>query len=205
MRDAARARASEEQASLDHPNGTPSSCPAGLRVASPPRVVSCRVVARPPHNLQVDEEFSKERRSIDIEHRRERQQLMEIINAVLAEEAERQAESKQEFDQMREEIRNKNLEDINVLRITLEVRSRDGRIGRTDSTYHSDRPPSHVGAAVSGAQQLGWVGGADPTHPPATHTPLFRSPMRLHWPTGAARLARILISPPPSPPVHSAS
>jgi len=69
---------------------------------------------------EIDLEFSKEREYIDQAHERERDQLLEIIDAVLAEEAEREVESKQEFDQMREEIRNKNLEDINVLRITLE-------------------------------------------------------------------------------------
>eukprot|EP00750_Incisomonas_marina_P031209 INCI7773.1.p1 GENE.INCI7773.1~~INCI7773.1.p1 ORF type:complete len:609 (-),score=160.37 INCI7773.1:103-1929(-) len=69
---------------------------------------------------EIDLEFSKEREYIDAEHERERDQLLEIIDAVMAEEAEREVEAKQEFDQMREEIRNKNLEDINVLRITLE-------------------------------------------------------------------------------------
>merc|ERR1719248_346364 len=53
-------------------------------------------------------------------HAQERAELHDIMAAVDAEEHERESESKQEHEQTREEIRNKNLEDINVLRITLE-------------------------------------------------------------------------------------
>ena len=42
------------------------------------------------------------------------------MRAVDAEEQDKELEAKQEHEQMREEIRNKNLEDINVLRITLD-------------------------------------------------------------------------------------
>eukprot|EP00941_MAST-03F_sp_MAST-3F-sp1_P003751 g3751.t1 len=65
-------------------------------------------------------DFQAERLNMDRQHDRERQELLDVIAAVDAEEREREAESKQEHEQMREEIRNKNLEDINVLRITLE-------------------------------------------------------------------------------------
>ena len=50
----------------------------------------------------------------------EKNELLDIMQAVDAEERNREAESKQEHEQLREEIRNKNLEDINVLRITLD-------------------------------------------------------------------------------------
>lgn len=65
-------------------------------------------------------EFTFERFYIEKVHQREKQELLDIISTVDRDESEREAELKQEFDQSREEIRNKNLEDINVLRITLE-------------------------------------------------------------------------------------
>jgi len=65
-------------------------------------------------------DFVSERTAMNTQHTRERRQLQDIIAAVDAEEKEREVEGKQEHEQMREEIRNKNLEDINVLRITLE-------------------------------------------------------------------------------------
>lgn len=68
----------------------------------------------------LEEEFTSERSYIEQVHQREKQELLDIIATVDRDESEREAEAKQEFDQMREEIRNKNLEDINVLRITLE-------------------------------------------------------------------------------------
>jgi dynein regulatory complex subunit 2 len=43
------------------------------------------------------------------------------MTAIDAEEQEREAEARQEHEQLREEIRNKNLEEINVLRITLDT------------------------------------------------------------------------------------
>merc|ERR1719409_258803 len=57
---------------------------------------------------------------IEQTHSQEVAELHAIMAAVEQEEKDREAEGKQEHEQMREEIRNKNLEDINVLRITLE-------------------------------------------------------------------------------------
>jgi len=68
----------------------------------------------------LETEFTSEGAYIDKVHQREKQELLDIIATVDRDEGEREAELKQEFDQSREEIRNKNLEDINVLRITLE-------------------------------------------------------------------------------------
>jgi hypothetical protein len=65
-------------------------------------------------------EFNAEREQILKQHAAEKRDLLDIVAAVEAEEAEREAEARQEHEQTREEIRNKNLEDINVLRITLE-------------------------------------------------------------------------------------
>ena len=62
----------------------------------------------------------------------ERNQLLDIMGAVEKEEKERGSESKQEHEQLREEIRNKNLEDINVLRITL-----DGNIEELEQHFET--------------------------------------------------------------------
>ena len=68
----------------------------------------------------LETEFTSEGAYIEKVHQREKQELLDIIATVDRDEGEREAELRQEFDQSREEIRNKNLEDINVLRITLE-------------------------------------------------------------------------------------
>jgi hypothetical protein len=68
----------------------------------------------------LEDEFNAEREEIVKQHTMERTELLDIMAAVEAEEREREAEAKQEHEQMREEIRGKNLEDINILRITLE-------------------------------------------------------------------------------------
>lgn len=66
------------------------------------------------------EEFNAEKRDIKRRHLLSKTELVDIMGAVESEEKERDAEEKQEFEQTREEIRNKNLEDLNVLKITLE-------------------------------------------------------------------------------------
>ncbi|OQR86501.1 hypothetical protein ACHHYP_10492 [Achlya hypogyna] len=72
-------------------------------------------------DLQIlEREFSVEKEKITKQHLMERNELLNIMRAVEAQEKEREAEAKQEHEQLREEIRNKNLEDINVLRITLD-------------------------------------------------------------------------------------
>lgn len=68
----------------------------------------------------LEDEFNAEREEIIKQHTLEKTELLDIMAAVEVEEHEREAESKQEHEQQREEIRNKNLEDINVLRITLD-------------------------------------------------------------------------------------
>jgi len=68
----------------------------------------------------ISSEFNVEREQIEQQHHQEKTELLNIMEAVEAEEQERESEARQEHEQTREEIRNKNLEDINVLRITLE-------------------------------------------------------------------------------------
>jgi dynein regulatory complex subunit 2 len=68
----------------------------------------------------LEDEFNAEREEIINQHNRERTEIEDIMAAVEADERDREAEAKTEHETLREEIRNKNLEDINVLRIQLE-------------------------------------------------------------------------------------
>lgn len=65
-------------------------------------------------------EFNTEREAIISQHALETKEMKGIISAVEAQEAERIGEAKQSHETEREEIRNKNLEGINELRINLE-------------------------------------------------------------------------------------
>lgn len=69
---------------------------------------------------EIAAEFNAEREQIQMQHQLEKQELLDIVAAVDAKEAEREGEERQEHEQTREEVRNKNLEDVNILRITLE-------------------------------------------------------------------------------------
>ncbi|RLN15333.1 hypothetical protein BBJ28_00002989 [Nothophytophthora sp. Chile5] len=69
---------------------------------------------------ELEREFQTEKRKLTTQHSLERGELQRLMQAVDQQEKEREAEAKQEHEQLREEIRNKNLEDINVLRITLD-------------------------------------------------------------------------------------
>ena len=70
-------------------------------------------------------EFLTERSHLQAQHAREVRELQNIIQAVETEENERILESKQNHETEREEIRNKNLEGINELRINLENKIED--------------------------------------------------------------------------------
>ncbi|GMF20315.1 unnamed protein product [Phytophthora lilii] len=69
---------------------------------------------------ELEHEFQTEKNKLVTQHTMERNELQRIMQAVDQQEKEREADAKQEHEQLREEIRNKNLEDINVLRITLD-------------------------------------------------------------------------------------
>ncbi|KAH8059760.1 hypothetical protein JL721_9178 [Aureococcus anophagefferens] len=75
------------------------------------------------HTLEA--EFQAEKEAIVKQHALETQELNDIMSAVESEEQEREAEAKQEHEQLREEIRNKNLEEINMLRIGLDSQIED--------------------------------------------------------------------------------
>ena len=66
--------------------------------------------------------FSAQQQSLRQHHSVAVMELQLLVGAVESEEAERVNEGKQSFETEREEIRNKNLESINELRITLEAR-----------------------------------------------------------------------------------
>lgn len=70
-------------------------------------------------------EFLTERSHLQAQHAREVKEMKNIIAAVEVEENERIQESKQNHETEREEIRNKNLESINELRISLENKIED--------------------------------------------------------------------------------
>lgn len=71
------------------------------------------------------QEFLSERAHLTAQHARETREMANILAAVEAEENERIAEQKQAHETEREEIRNKNLEGINELRIHLENKIED--------------------------------------------------------------------------------
>lgn len=68
----------------------------------------------------LEEEYSRERADMHARHAAERKELLDLIEAVNTQEAYLAAEIKQEFEQSREEVRNKNIEEINVLSATLD-------------------------------------------------------------------------------------
>jgi len=68
----------------------------------------------------IEAEFMAEKESIITHHSQEVQELRAVMHAVADDEDEMENESKQEHEQHREEIKNKNLEEINMLRIQLD-------------------------------------------------------------------------------------
>lgn len=73
----------------------------------------------------LENEFGAEKEAIQKQHALEVQELNDIMSAVNTEEQDREAEAKQEHEQGREEIKNKNLEEINMLRIQLDSQIED--------------------------------------------------------------------------------
>ena len=69
----------------------------------------------------IQTDFHKEKELMTEKFKQEKKELNAIITAVDGEEEERENEAKHAFEQLREEIRNRNLEDINMLRISLDA------------------------------------------------------------------------------------
>lgn len=73
----------------------------------------------------VEDEHEEERSGAAATHEKRRAELRGIVEAVEADDRRRTDESRQAHETEREEIRNKNLEDINMLRINLENKIED--------------------------------------------------------------------------------
>lgn len=69
---------------------------------------------------ELESEFAAEKKQIEDGHLKDKKELEDVMLTVEEEEKERENEERQDHDQAREELRNKNLEELNVLRITLE-------------------------------------------------------------------------------------
>mmetsp|Transcript_20560 Transcript_20560/g.18702 ORF Transcript_20560/g.18702 Transcript_20560/m.18702 type:complete len:337 (+) Transcript_20560:44-1054(+) len=70
-------------------------------------------------------DFNHEKENIINNFKQEKKTLTTIINDIEKEEEDRENDSKHSFEQLREEIRNRNLEDINMLRISLDTQIED--------------------------------------------------------------------------------
>eukprot|EP01035_Chromulina_nebulosa_P028079 gene28079-37002_t len=74
------------------------------------------------HDLEVlQSDFLTEKNIMISKFKHEKKELAAIIDAIEQEEESRDNEAKHSFEQLREEIRNKNLEEINMLRISLDA------------------------------------------------------------------------------------
>ena len=69
----------------------------------------------------IQSDFNSEKESFNGRFKQEKKELKSIIDAIENEEEERENEARTAFEQLREEIRNKNLEEINMLRISLDA------------------------------------------------------------------------------------
>lgn len=73
------------------------------------------------HSLQaLEDEFDTERTEIVNAHHRQKKDMHDIMAAMEQEFADAETEARQEYESMREEDKNKNSEDYNVLKISLE-------------------------------------------------------------------------------------
>ena len=73
----------------------------------------------------VQSEFGKEKEEIMEAHNRQKQELLEIMHRMESEFNESELEAKQEFTSQREEIKNRNSTDYNMLKIQLESQIED--------------------------------------------------------------------------------
>lgn len=85
----------------------------------------------------LDKEFVTEKNFLIDQHQEEVNELNGIIATIDSYEQEKEAEARQEHEQLREEIRNKSLDAINVLRITLDsqIEELEQQFENTHLTY----------------------------------------------------------------------
>ena len=69
----------------------------------------------------LQKDFSVEKEQMLSKFKTEKKELTAVIETIEHDESEREAEAKHSFEQLREEIRNRNLEEINMLRISLDA------------------------------------------------------------------------------------
>jgi hypothetical protein len=70
--------------------------------------------------MELTDEFGAERHEINASHARHKKEMLDIMATMEAEFNEQESEARQEFESTREEIKNRNMEEYNVLRFTLE-------------------------------------------------------------------------------------
>ena len=73
----------------------------------------------------IQEDFQKEKDKMMAKFKQEKKELAAVIETIESEENERESEARHAFEQIREEARNKNLEEINMLRISLDAQIED--------------------------------------------------------------------------------
>ena len=74
---------------------------------------------------QLQNDMKKDEEDMMGKYNVEKHELRMLISSIDDEEEEKDAEAKHAFEQLREEIRNKSLEDINMLRISLDAQIED--------------------------------------------------------------------------------
>ena len=70
-------------------------------------------------------DFHQEKENMMAKFRQEKKELTAVIETIESDENDRESEAKHSFEQLREEIRNRNLEEINMLRISLDAQIED--------------------------------------------------------------------------------
>jgi len=70
---------------------------------------------------QLQSDMTADKEAMTLKFNNEKHELRMIIETIGDEETEKEAEAKHAFEQLREEIRNRSLEDINMLRISLDA------------------------------------------------------------------------------------
>jgi dynein regulatory complex subunit 2 len=66
-------------------------------------------------------DFHSEKERMQLKFKQEKKELVAVIETIEHDENAREADAKLSFEQLREEIRNRNLEEINMLRISLDA------------------------------------------------------------------------------------
>ncbi|KAH8958678.1 hypothetical protein BDL97_06G038200 [Sphagnum fallax] len=89
------------------------------------------------HLQRLEQEFSNERNVMTKTHKAQRKEMKDMLAEMKTEFDEAISEKRQEFETTREELKNKNTEDYNVLRISLEanIEELERRIEKTHETY----------------------------------------------------------------------